>query len=86
MWKEAEKETNKIKKQNSKLRNSAIFGKSIENPMNKIGLNIMTTRKQCSKWSFRPSFKRERQFRNGAMAIEKEKYRIIYIGMSIVKY
>ena len=40
--------------------------------MNKIGLNIMTTRKQCSKWSFRPSFKRERQFRNGAMAIEKE--------------
>ena len=54
--------------------------------MNKVGLNIMTTRKQCSKWSFRPSFKRERQFRNGAMAIEKEKYRIIYIGMSILDF
>ena len=54
--------------------------------MNKVGLNIMTTRKQCSKWSFRPSFKRERQFRNAAMAIEKEKYRIIYIGMSILDF
>ena len=42
---EAEKEGKKIKKQNAKLRNNAVFGKSIENPMNKVDLNIATIRK-----------------------------------------
>ena len=41
------------------------------------------------KWSFRLTFKREKQFRNVAIAIEKEKYRInlnklIYIGTGII--
>ena len=49
----------------------------------------MTTRKQYLKWSLRTTFKRERQCRTGAAAIEKEKYRInfnktIYIGTSIL--
>ena len=43
------KEGNKIKKQNIKLRNNVIFGKSIENPMNKVDLKIMTARKQYLK-------------------------------------
>ena len=38
LQKEAEKESNKIKKQNGKLRTNAIFGKSIENPINKIDI------------------------------------------------
>ena len=42
----AEKEGNKIKKQNAKRRNSAIFGESIENPMKKIGVKIATNRKE----------------------------------------
>ena len=33
---EEEKEGNKIKKENAKLRNNSIFGKSIENPVNKV--------------------------------------------------
>ena len=41
---------NKIKKQNAKLRNNAIFGNSTENPMNKVDVNTVTTRKQYLKW------------------------------------
>ena len=44
LQREAEKLT-KSQKQNAKLRNNAIFGKSIEKPMNKIDVEIMTTRK-----------------------------------------
>ena len=42
LWREAEKEGNKNKKtkkrknKGAKLRNSAIFGKSIENPLDKV--------------------------------------------------
>ena len=73
MGRKAEKEDNKIKKRNVKLRNNAIFGKSIENPMNKVEVKIVTTRKRYLKLSFIPSFKREKQFRNGAIAIKKRK-------------
>ena len=51
------KKGNKIKKQNAKLRDNDLFGKSIENPMNKVNAKIVTKRKQCLKWSFTPSFK-----------------------------
>ena len=44
--KETEQEGNKIKKQNARLRNHAIFDKSIENPMNKVAIKFVTTRKQ----------------------------------------
>ena len=39
--------------------------------MKKIDVKIINTRKQFSKWSFRPTFKREKQFRNRAIATEK---------------
>ena len=39
--------------------------------MNKTALKIVTTRKQYLKWSFTPLFKREKQLRNGVIAIEK---------------
>ena len=57
--------------------------------MNKVDVKIMTTRKRYLKWSFRPTFTREKQFRNGAKAIEKERCRInlnkpIYLGTSIL--
>ena len=89
MPREAEKKGDKIKNQNAKLRNNAIFGKSIENLMNKIDVKIVTTRKQYLKWSFRSTLKRKQLFHNGAITIEKEKYRIIfnkpiYIGISIL--
>ena len=62
MPREAEgKEGNKIKKQNIKLRNNVIFGKSIENPMNKVDVKIVTARKQYLKGLFRPTCKREKQ-------------------------
>ena len=47
---EAEKEGNGIKKENAKLRNSAIFGKSIECPTKKVDVKFVTTRKQLLKW------------------------------------
>ena len=50
LQREAEKEGNKIKKQNAKLRNSGIFGRSIENPINKIDVKTATTGKQYLKW------------------------------------
>ena len=65
MQREADKESNKVKKQNAKLRKNAIFGKSIENPMNKLDVETVTTRKQYLKWSFIPTFKRGKQFRMG---------------------
>ena len=57
--------------------------------MKKIDLKILTTRIQCLKWSFRPTFNREKKFRNGAVAIEKETCTInldkpIYIERSIL--
>ena len=72
-----------------KIKNNSIFGKPIENPKNKVDVIIVTTRKQNVKWSFRPIFKVEKQFRNEAIAIEKEKCRInlnktIYIKRSIL--
>ena len=56
MQTEAEKEGDKIKKQNAKLRNNAMFGKSIKISMNKVDVNIVITRKQYLKWSFRSAF------------------------------
>ena len=49
----------------------------------------MFNRKQYLKWSLRPISKREKQFRNEAIAIEKEKCgislnKLIYIGTSIL--
>ena len=89
MWREAEKEDYKIKKQNDKLRNNTIFDKSIENPTKKIDIKMMATKNQYLKWSFRLISKRQKQFCNGAIAIEKEKYRInlnksVYIGTIIL--
>ena len=73
---EAEKEGNKIKKQKAKLRNNSIFGKLIKNPMNKIDVKIVTTRKQSLKWLYRPTFKRENQFRDrGIKENKREKKR-----------
>ena len=60
MQREAEKEGNKIKKQNAKLRNNGIFGRSIENPINKIDVKTATTGKQYLKWWFGPTFEREK--------------------------
>ena len=53
------------------MRNNAIFGKSIVKSMNKVDVKIMTTRKQYTKWSFRPTLKREKQLCNGAIARKK---------------
>ena len=45
--------------------------------MNKVDVKIvMTTRKKYLKWRFKPTIKREKPFRNRAIAIEKEKCRI----------
>ena len=57
--------------------------------MNTVELKIVVTTKQYLNWSFRSIFKREKQFQNGAIAIEKEKYRIkinqpIYIETNIL--
>ena len=63
LQREAGKEDNQIKKQKPKLRNNALFDRSIENPMNKIDLKIVITRKQYLKWSFIPTFKSDKQFK-----------------------
>ena len=44
--------------------------------MNKVDVKIVTATRQCFNWLFRTTFKREKQFRNRAIAFEKEKYRI----------
>ena len=49
---EAEKEDNKMKRQNSILRNNAVFGKSIETPIKKVDSKTGTTRKQYFKWFY----------------------------------
>ena len=56
--------------------------------MKKFDVKIVHTRKQYLKWSFRSTFKREKQFCNGAIGKEKEKCRInlnkpIYVGAII---
>ena len=59
---EAKNESNKIKKQNSNLRNSAIFGKSVKNVKNQIDIKNLTTRKQYLKGSFRSALKDKNDF------------------------
>ena len=49
MKKETDKECNKIKKQNAKLRNNAVCGKSIENAINQVDVKVVATRKQYLK-------------------------------------
>ena len=49
----------------------------------------MTTEKICLTCLFRPTFKREKQFLNGAIAIEEEQCEVIlnkaiYIGVTIL--
>ena len=56
--------------------------------MSKFYVKSVTTRKQYLEWSFRQTFKIEKQFRDGAIAIKVEKRRTnfdktIYIGTSI---
>ena len=48
MQSEEEKQGNKIKKENAKLRNYALFDKLIENSMIIVDLKIVTTRKKLS--------------------------------------
>ena len=57
LQREAKKEVNKIKKQNAKLRNNSKFGKLIENPVKKVDVKVVATRKKHLKWSFTPFFK-----------------------------
>ena len=73
MKKEAAEEGNKIKKRNAKSRNNTIVGKLVENSMKKVSIKTVITRNQLLNRSFRKTFKREKQFRNGAITIEKEK-------------
>ena len=47
-------------KNNAKLRDNAIFCKSLENSVNKVDVKIAGFRKQYQNWSFRPTFKREK--------------------------
>ena len=63
--KQEEKEGNKIKNGNAKLRNNDAFGKSLENSVNKLDVKIVISRKKYLKWSFRLIFRREKQLGNG---------------------
>ena len=40
--------------------------------MNKIYIRLVTTKKQYLEWSFGPTFKRQKQFCNGVIAIVKQ--------------
>ena len=40
--------------------------------MNKVDVKVVATRKQYLEWSFRPTFKRKTQFKNGKI-ISKNK-------------
>ena len=57
--------------------------------MKKVEAKMINTRKQQLKWSFRQTFKREKQCPNGAIATEKEKmnksYKPIYIRETILE-
>ena len=52
-------------KENAKLRNNVIFGKSIENPMKKLDVTIVTNRINYINRSFRETVRREKQLDNG---------------------
>lgn len=51
-----------MKNQNTKLKKYLIFGKAIENLKNKADITFVNNRKDYVKWSFRPSFKGEKNF------------------------
>ena len=57
--------------------------------MKKVEAKMINSRKQQLKWSFRQTFKREKQYRNGAIATEEVKmnksYKPIYIRETILE-
>ena len=57
--------------------------------MKKVEAKMINTRKQQLKWSFRQTFKTEKQYRNGAIANEEVKmnksYKPIYIRETILE-
>ena len=52
MQREADKEGNKIKNQNTKFENNAMIGKSIESLLNKFNVKVLSTKKQKREWRF----------------------------------
>ena len=48
--------------QDTKLKTNAIFGKSIENPVNKVDGKMVSNRKHYLKWSFGPTLKERNNF------------------------
>ena len=62
MQREAEKEGKKKQMQDTKLKTNAIFGKSIENPVNKVDGKMVSNRKHYLKWSFGPTLKERNNF------------------------
>ena len=75
--KASRKRRQQIKKQNAKLRKIAIFGKSTENPMNNFDAKIVNDCKNYLNWSCGPTLRRETQFHNGLILIQKDKCSII---------
>lgn len=52
-----------------------MFSKSIENPINKFDVKIITNRKNYLKWLFRLTFRRKKQRLRGLLNMEKDKCR-----------
>ena len=87
---EAEKNGDKYGKALYKLMNNAIYGKTMENLINRIDVKLVDNKKSYLKQACKPSYISHKVFHNDLVAIRKSKVTLTlnktaYIGMCILE-
>lgn len=83
------KAENDFEKEFFKLMNNSVFGKTMENILNRVDIRLATKDQQVDKWMAQPNFKSRTIFTQQLAAVHMAKTRImfnkaIYVGMSIL--
>ena len=70
---ETEKNGDKDGKALQKLMNNAVYGKTMENLINRIDAKLVSNKKDCLRWTSKPSYMPHKIFDNDLVAIRKNK-------------
>ena len=70
--------------------NNSVYGKTIENRRNRIGVKLVSNKENYLKWTSKPSYMSQKMFENDLVAIRKNKVTLTlnkpaYIGKCILE-
>ena len=63
--------------------NSAVYGKTMENFRNRIGIKLVSNKKDNLEWAFKPSYMSHEIFDNDLVAIRKNEQMYEYIIITL---